>query len=82
MLKEKFLNYVTIILAVFAIFYAVFTETCTKNRIIASIFLAVALLFKIVSLILEKRELENVKLKQEELEKILKSNKYSKTKGK
>lgn len=73
MIKEKFLNYIIIILSIFAVFYAVFTESNIKNKYIATVFLVLAIMFKIVSIILKKREIKNINKKQEELRNIINS---------
>ncbi len=72
MFKEKFLNYITIIFSIFAVFYAVFTAPSAKNKYIATVFLVLAIMFKIVSLILEKKEMKILKKKQEELKNMFK----------
>lgn len=72
MFKEKFLNYITIVFSIFAVFYAVFTEPSAKNKYIATVFLILAVMFKTVSLILEKREIKITEKKQEELKKMIK----------
>lgn len=80
MFKEKFLNYITILFSIFALFYAVFMESNIKNKCIATVFILLALMFKIVGIIIEKREIKLTKKKSEELSRKIK-NEYSSSKN-